>query len=148
MIYKIKPLIGIGDAKFGMSAAEIGAIWGPPNSVRKKKEGKIDEERTDSIVHYEDSGVVEFTFFPEVDLFLGEVNLFKSSDPISVLMGYDSSPKESLGFVVFLKIGVAISGYHDVEDDDEDERSITTFRSEERLSEIADCFKEFLWPQA
>jgi hypothetical protein len=124
MIYTIKPLVGVGDVKFGMTSEKVEEIWGSPISVTTTMLGEREERRADVTVRYDESGVVEFTFLPDTDLFIGRVNLFTASDPAAVLLNYDPAPKESLGFLIFFKIGVVITGYHDGE---EDQRAITTF---------------------
>ena len=64
------------------------------------------------------------SFLPLVSLVFDSKNVFQEPDPIQILMAHDPHPFESLGFVIFLAIGVAIAGYHD---GDTAKQSITVF---------------------
>jgi len=139
MKFEIKPLIGVGAAEFGMNPIEIESILGPPRSATITARGELEEAREDIIVRYTDKGVVEFAFFPEADLLLGNISIFNATDPVSVLLGYDPFPKECFGFLVFLKIGLTITGYHD---GDSSQRAITSFTSG-RWDSMAEHFAEF-----
>jgi hypothetical protein len=46
-------------------------------------------------------------------------------DPMPVLLQHDPAPVEFYGFIIFTKIGVTCTGFHD---DDRSQRAITVFR--------------------
>lgn len=52
-----------------------------------------------------------------------EHDLFAEKDLISLLRQYDPNPFLLVGFVIFLKLGVRLAGFHN----DDDERSIGVF---------------------
>jgi len=140
MKFKIRPFVGVGNAEFGMTPLEIEAVLGPSISVKTTNRGEREEIRENIAVRYGDRGVIEFAFLPEADLGIDDFDLFGAPDPVGVLLGYDPSPKECFGFLIFLKIGVAITGYHD---GDESQRAITTFQPG-RWDSMAEHFAEFL----
>jgi len=122
--FLIRPLKGIGDVEFGMNPTQVKSILGAADSIRRRA-GKREEHREGMIVRYaDDAGVVEFAFYPESSLLMNDKDLFRHDDPVGLLLSIDPSPMESLGFLVFLNIGVCITGFHDGETS---QRSITTF---------------------
>ena len=139
MKFEIRPFVGIGNAEFGMTPLEIEAVLGPSISETITNRGEREEIREYIAVRYDNRGVVEFAFPSGADLTIDDVDLFGASGPVVVLMGYDPSPKECFGFLIFLKIGVTITGYHDGE---ESQRAITTFQRG-RWDSMTEQFNEF-----
>jgi hypothetical protein len=77
-----------------------------------------------SVRYSKDGGVVELSLVPTGTLLFHGADLLKEADPIGVLLGTDPDPFEWVGFVVFLAVGVALTGYHD---GDHAQRAITAF---------------------
>lgn len=124
-IFRIKPLEGIDDVRFGMSPEKVFSLWGTASRVGVTSRGEKEEERDGVIVRYDESGVVEFAFVPgSVSLMLGASDLFGCDDPVAAVMALDPKPVECLGFLVFLRAGITLTGYHD---DDVSQRAVTTF---------------------
>lgn len=57
--------------------------------------------------------VTEVQISPPSQALLDGNDLLGSNDPISLLMRYDSDPLQSAGIVVFLSLGIAVTGFED-----------------------------------
>lgn len=139
MQYEIRPLVGVGDARFGMHPPEIAGIFGPPLSTRLTTRGEREETRRDITVRYDSTGVVEFAFLPGCKLLIDGIDLFGVPDPVELLLKHDPEPRECFGFLVFRSLGVAVTGYHD---EDQSQRAITTFTTG-RWRSMEQHFKPF-----
>lgn len=71
--------------------------------------------------------VVEFAFVPGCRVILEGVSIFECADPLEHLVQLDPEPFTSFGFVVFLKIGVTLTGFHD---QDTSQRALCLFTRE------------------
>lgn len=121
----IKPYVGAGGIAFGMTRDQVGTILGDPIRVGKNILGERDELREGIRVTYStDGGVVEIGIFPPAEAVYEGINLFDTVDPISVLLRDDPEPSESVGFLVFLRLGVTVTGIHD---HDDAQRAVTVF---------------------
>ena len=109
-----------------MTPDEVAEIIGAPSAVSNNTRGERSETRHGITVRYGDTGVVEFAFLPESSVLLHGVDLFECSDPIDALLEVDPCPMECLGFLLFLGIGIAITGFHD---GDASQKALTTFGS-------------------
>lgn len=118
-----------------MTQVEVRKILGQePGWIDSPKigESKLEEHYDDFIgVHYDQTDrVYSLVFAPgTVVLRFNGVELIGPRavpNPLLVLYAADSSPFEDVGFVVFDKIGVAATGYHD---EQEDQRAITLMRT-------------------
>ena len=116
---KIIPYVSVGKVRFGMTPAEAVAALGAPNSTSKTHlGGRVD--------FYEAINVGYTTSLSPVVNHVGggrdaksaeivEVKLF-SGDPEEVLRQLsvkDGNPKQYLGFVIFLNLGLTLTGFHD-----------------------------------
>ena len=120
--FEITPLRGVGPMDFGMTDSEIAKIMGDPLSVSTNNGGERVEYRDHLTIRYGDSGVVEFTFPPEAKVFFQGLDIFRDENIIEQLMKHDPSPVDCLGFLLFLNLGIAITGIHD---GDESQRAVT-----------------------
>src|SRR5262249_49454940 len=119
----IEPNVGVSPILFGMAPADVrNALGLEPEWIDKTPIGmrKIREDYPEFIgVDYDDNDqVYSISFAPlgEVELRFASVNLFDDEEdinPIAVFLKADPSPYESHGFIIFDKIGVAVTGYHD-----------------------------------
>jgi len=124
--FDIYPYVGALPVRFGAARDDM-----PHYVSSTAKPGKKNEDWFGSVrVAYSDEGkVVELGFGPhDVALsFLG-ISLWSGDrieDPMPLLLSHDSDPFEFYGFIVFEKIGVTCTGFHD---DDRGQRAITVYR--------------------
>jgi len=114
--FDLIPYVGASSARFGMTPVEVGCIWGAPETVDRTFAGTRREYRNATRVGVSyDSEVraVEFAFVPGCRVVLQGVSVFECADPLESLVRLDAEPFTSFGFVVFLRIGVTLTGYHD-----------------------------------
>ena len=121
--------------RFGMTQAEVRETLGQePTWIDCPNIGetKLEEHYDDFVgVHYDETDrVYSLVFAPgTVVLRFNGVELIGPRavpNPLLVLYTADPSPFEDVGFVVFDKIGVAATGYHD---EQEDQRAITLMQT-------------------
>jgi hypothetical protein len=123
--FDIYPYLGPLPLRFGTPRRDVPTCLGIPG--RPSRNG--DWFGSVRVGYYDTEEVVEVGFGPrDVTLsFLGK-RLWddeRTEDPMPLLLRHDSAPIEFYGFVVFLKIGVTCTGFHD---DDHSQRAITVFR--------------------
>lgn len=124
--YQFIPGVGALPVTFEMSPGEVEAAIGPPDAVGTNYLGEREEDRGPTKVHYSlgDTKVAEIGFLPQVHVAFEGVDLFRRPDPIQ-LLAQRADPFECLGVIVFPKLGISLSGFHDR---DESQKAITVFR--------------------
>ena len=116
---------GVGPIKFGMSDVSVREIMGTPDHVQKNMEkGTHEFYGKCSIIYSKEGKVVEITFSPGIKVFYDGKNLF-DHDTLDHLTKLDNQPYECLGFILFLKLGIFLSGFHD---DDESQKAVGFFQ--------------------
>ncbi|WP_156356292.1 hypothetical protein [Sphingomonas sp. Leaf22] len=120
----IEPYVSAGSFKFGASYDEVVAALGAPRSTEKNR-------LSETVVRYDgcgatisSRGVVEAYFLPETDVSLSGVDVFGEAAAFRSLCALDGDPKETLGFIVLLKLGITMTGFHD---GDAAQQAITAF---------------------
>lgn len=129
--YEIYPYVGVGQLRFGMTPDEIAKVLGPAEESGLHPSGEFYEDRFDATI---------LTIYSKIDRRLVQVGfsrwakgvIYKSIDLFSaspdevlqMLLQDDGQPYESLGFIVLLDLGIALTGFHD---NSEDERTISVF---------------------
>ena len=135
---EIQPYVGVGPLKFGMTADEVAAEIGLPDCIEDEgDEIREFREKNDFHVVYakDGTGVVEMGFGSGVKLLQYDSMYVFKETPLDVLkhiVGLGNKPYESLGFLVFLDIGITFTGFHDLDEDDDDddngEKAVTVFK--------------------
>lgn len=122
-----QPYRGALPIRFGMAPEEVATELGVPRQVIRNWLGELDQSWGSVSVRYSKEGAlaVEIAFLPSTTLLFADVDLFRCDDPIRILMQHDPAPYESFGFLVFLELGMTITGYHDRDDA---QRAITMFQ--------------------
>jgi hypothetical protein len=92
----------------------VSAVLGAKESQRK---GDSSEYRFASKIRvgYSPTGVQDLSFCPDKSItvtFQGS-DLLNDNERFNVLLKADEEPVERLGFLVFPKIGIAVTGFHD-----------------------------------
>lgn len=125
--FDIRPFLGVGPLVLGMSPGDVHRILGEPRSVSKSRIG----ERSDSYPHLTASyakdteKLVEVGIGLQVDVQFQGVSLFSDPGALDVLMAANGGPLESVGFIVFPSIGVALG---DFDSDQESDRVVSIFQ--------------------
>jgi hypothetical protein len=130
--FDIHPYLGALPIIFGLTRAEVHALLGVPqvSSPPTPWRGISDswEGGNPSIGYDEKETVTHIGFGPgDFSLLLSGSPLWSASehpDPNPALLRLDPNPVEALGFLMFDRIGVTTTGYHD---DDEDDLAITVY---------------------
>lgn len=116
---EIRPLVGANALSFGMSAAEVEQLAGPPDSSSINHLGQLVEFRSFMNIGYSQDAsrrLVHFGFGRQMEgVRLGTNHLF-IMDPFDALRGLrdmGAHPLAYLGFIVFPELGLALTGFHD-----------------------------------
>lgn len=127
MHFSAEPYCGALPIKFGMAPEDVAMELGKPTRVTTNWLGELDQSWGSVSVRYsKEQGVaVEIALLPSTKLLFGDIDLFRCDNPIGILMQHDSIPYESLGFIVFMELGMTITGFHDRDDA---QRAITMFQ--------------------
>lgn len=128
-LFEIHPLNGVNNVSFGMSPSLVAQEFGVPESKIQNHLNQLVEFRSFMNVAYSDPdlSLCHVGFGRQMSgVFLGGVNLFGDppGDVLKKLIDLDGEPYLYLGFVVFLRIGISLTGFHD---DDIDQKSVTLF---------------------
>jgi hypothetical protein len=154
MNFDIVPFIGVGPLRFGMTPVETHAIVGAPGDTSILRYPDMTKrERRDAyssgmhLVFTEPSAaarLVEFGFSDRCRrLRYKGVELFQVMPRLDVgprLAADDPDVKETFGFLVFLKLGITLAGFHDGEESD---LSVSVFEPG-RWDEYVPSMKPFL----
>lgn len=134
--FEIEPYQAAKPVEFGMSPDEVtGKLEENPSSEEKYPDTQKLKNRYyfDGAVrvHFDQNETVdEISFVPRsgVSLSFNGENLFDEKtvgNPLTVFLKQDKNPLDDYGFIVFEKLGVAVTGYHDR---DKSQRAITVFK--------------------
>jgi cation diffusion facilitator CzcD-associated flavoprotein CzcO len=125
-MFEIRPYEGAGPIEFGMTQDQVVAVMGRPAMTRKTRGGDIELRFADCAVRLgPDSTVAEIGFSPRTQVTVEGIDVFNDPGSLGKLLARDGEAMESVGIVVLLKLGIALSGFHD---GDEDQKSVTLFR--------------------
>lgn len=121
----IVPNEGTTLIRFGMSPEQVETHLGAPISVRRHLKSEQREYRDETKVTYSLEGEARELVFgpPGIVLFDGH-NLLEGNNQIEILRAYDDEPMSYFQFVMFLNIGVSVSGFHN---GDRNQESISIF---------------------
>ena len=117
MDWVVKPYVGVGDLRFGMDAASVEALVGPPRKSESRGMWTRYEFRSlgGPIMGYNDLGLGEINFgrrfgprltFEGHDIFVGDPGKF-----LKLLSAADPGLVESLGTIVSYKLGLSLRGF-------------------------------------
>lgn len=140
---EIAPNIGVDDITFGMTEADVQSRLGLCSSSGKNSSGEVYQDWQQFSVRYalDGSGVVEIAINKGVPLSI-EGRAIRRDNILDELFRLDPSPVECLGFLLFLEIGVATTGYHDL---DPEQESVSVFRRG-RWESLREYFEPFSRP--
>lgn len=122
------PYTGALPLRFGMTRADVQVVMGTSPHPRLSRATR---DHYDCVgVNYDGDGLAaEFCLFPERMrvVFNGVVLLGDGCvpNPVPSLLVHDPEPVESLGFLIFPRLGVNVTGFHD---GDESQLAFNVFR--------------------
>lgn len=129
--FSIQPYIGVDRLHFGMSLNEVENLVGPPVLRDTGFLGETIEYRWDNglLTTYDQKkcALVEIGISRNIiNLEFDNIYIFTMSpqDVLAKLVQLDGDPYESLGFIVLLKLGITLTGFHD---DAVEQKSVTVF---------------------
>ena len=129
--FEIHPLIGVGAIEFGMTPSQVAYLIGPPDDfeVDESNNERREFRRENGLqaVYSENRGLVELGFSRNISelCFYGKaVFSLPELDVINQIIDADNHPYFLLGFVVFLSLGITLTGFHD---ENEDQKAVTVF---------------------
>ena len=134
------PYVSVGTIKFGMTNEEVDKMQGKADSISVDGKGEVEEDRGNISIRYDDEGVAEIAFSSGCFLEYDGCNLNKLDNLVQFLMKRDRKPFECLGFLIFKGLGLAISGYHD---GDDEQKAITAFKRG-RWDSMTEYFSEYV----
>lgn len=125
-MWEIEPYASVGPIRFGMSGDELVGAVGTPNLIDQNHRGESDYEYSGFSVRLSKSEkkVVEAGVQPRVPVSLSGIEVFSSPTAFDDLIKLDGDPLESLGFIVLMRLGVTLTGFHD---NDPDQKALTAF---------------------
>lgn len=122
----INPYISAGRLNFGATYDDVVSDLGEPRSEEKSRLGE-------TVVRYDrfgatisSHGVVEVYFLPGANVSMLGIDVFNDPKAFRELCKLDGNPKEFMGFIILLKLGITMTGFHD---GDEAQKAITAFES-------------------
>lgn len=126
-MFEIRPYHGAGPVRFGMTQDEVVATAGKPALIRKVGDGEIDMRYSDYFVRLgaADQAVSEIGFSQRASVKVNGIDVFGDPRAFDKLTQIDGDPFESVGIVVLMQLGIALTGFHDAEDE---QKSLTAFR--------------------
>jgi hypothetical protein len=132
MRFDIEPGVGALPIRFGMHRDQVRRLIGAPEGSTTiwDKSGTADFWLRSCVnVGYDNNAIVNHVGFcpGEFELWLNASIIWSAEehpDPNPLLLRADPTPGERLGFLVFNRLCVTTTGYHD---DDESQRALTVF---------------------
>lgn len=129
--FTLVPYVGALPIRFDMTSEQVRIILREEPKVTENDSEEIEEDFGDVALRYNSltGELSEIAFVPwGAQLLFEGVPLIgegTTGNPIPHLLAHDKAPVEVLGFLLFLELGLATTGYHD---NDPGQRSITIFR--------------------
>ena len=126
MILDIIPYQSVGPVRFGMSAQEVQDLLGKPELASTSRYGSDLLRYGDMLVTLDAGGVVEIGLVPPCQVTIAGIDIFGTPPAFNRLCLIDGAPQEYLGFIVFLRLGITLTGLHD---GDKSQTAVTAFTS-------------------
>ena len=117
--FELLPYAGAGKIRFGMTPQEVETIYGVADSTSVNHLKQRVEFRSFMNVAYSSgtgAGVSHIGFGRQMEgVRFNNVNLFLDDEDLALnkMIGEDGNPFIYLGFIVLLKLGITLTGFHD-----------------------------------
>jgi len=128
--FELKPYVGAGDIAFGMTPNDVEFSIGKPDDISVNHLNQRVEFRSFMNLGYstdEEQNLIHIGFGRQMEgVRFKDIFIFIESDKVVLqkLIDEDPQPFLYLGFVVFLKLGIALTGFHD---NDISQKAVTQF---------------------
>lgn len=129
--FEIISYVGALPLRFGMTQDEVEKIFGKPAYRQLTLMGRIHVAYDAFYIRYtpEDQKLADISFSPESRLFFDGIDIFRDPKSFEKIVSKDSCPYESVGFVILIDLGMAMTGFHD---GDEEQLAVTVFPRQDR----------------
>jgi hypothetical protein len=141
--FDLKIYIGAGPLRFGMTRKQVEAVLGPPDKTKRTMfRNEAQEFRRDNgmqtIYSAAEDTLVEISFYGNQSVAFEAMDVFQTpgTEVISRLSEADGKPLETVGILVFLNLGIAMTGF--LQEDEPGQKSISVFAKGRWDSEIED----------
>lgn len=117
----------INGLPFGSTEANAIAKFGPPTRRSKNRERELELHYPDFVLRFDadSGGLRECSLFPQCSGMINGAPVQWTEDFLRWLASEDQDLLEVLGFILSMKLGIAVSGFHD---GDESQKAIHAFR--------------------
>lgn len=125
-IFTVDPYKGVGPFHFGMTEDHLTALGLRPlrRTMNPRKEPDLDFGAYSMRFGAKDGQLCEIGFSKQSVVKLDEISVFSDPDALERILMKDSNIFEFYGFLVFLGLGVTLTGFHDGSDSD---KAMTVF---------------------
>lgn len=137
MMIDIVPYVGAGALRFGMPEREIASILPEPLRKGKNRRKELTYHFSEFSLVFSQDSLVEITYYPQADLQLFGVDLFRDPESLKKLAEFDPSLLEYVGILYFPSLGITLSGFQN------GEPKTVTAVARERLSHVASKFQPY-----
>ena len=127
MTIEIIPYSAFGPLSFGKTTKhECVLLLGDPLKERINRKGIEEFEYEQFIVRFNSKTMTvrECTLLPHADAIISGITVTWDRNFLRLACEQDQSPRDVYGFIVFQRLGIAITGVHD---DDESQLAVTAF---------------------
>lgn len=119
---EIISFVGVGNIRFGMSPDEVKLLMSSPERQRLGKNGNLMESRgAISTIYSKEKRLQEVGFSRNYEeLTYKNINILKDprGEVLGKLLKLDAQVFESYGFLIFMGLGITLTGFHDSAEDD------------------------------
>lgn len=141
--FDIKPYVGAGPLRFGMTRKQVEDVLGPPDKAKRTMfRNETQEFRRQSglqiVYSTSDETLVEISFYSNQSVSFEGMDVFHTpgKNVIKRLAETDGKTLETVGILVFLHLGIAMTGF--LQDEEPGQKSISVFAKGRWDSEIKD----------
>lgn len=124
---QIHPYEGFDSIRFNKSSkSDVIAIYGQPTTIRKNRNGASEFHYKDFVLRFDSASETfrECTLLPYAKAIISGVEVTWADTFLLELCKLDAAPWNAYGFIIFAKLGIAVTGIHD---NDESQMAITLF---------------------
>lgn len=141
MTFEINPYVGPLPLRLGMTQDQVAEVLGQPQVVSKNRLGEPTHNFDFCAVGYDKDTLSAnyFGFTPGGSVAYKGVSLFNNPNALRFMLEEDGEPIEFVGFILLLKLGVSLSGFHD---NDQSQLAVNMFERG-RFEKYRSQFKPF-----
>jgi hypothetical protein len=141
--FDLKIYIGAGLLRFGMTRKQVEDVLSPPDKTKRTTfRNETQEFRRDNglqtVYSAAEDTLVEISFYGNQSVAFEAMDVFQTpgTEVIRRLSEADGKPLETVGILVFLNLGIAMTGF--LQEDEPGQKSISVFAKGRWDSEIED----------